>query len=138
MLGEAAEAFTGGKEDRIAPAPQQLGYDVLVVGGGPAGLSAAAYCGRKFLRTAVFEGDCWGGILTRWCPDKKIDNYPGTRPGVRADELAQSLVDFAGRSGVDLAEIMASKQSATGRMRVASGIASPVGPSGYPFESNRS
>src|SRR4030042_2198408 len=104
MLGEAAEAYTGGKEDRIAPAPQRLDYDVLVVGGGPAGLSAAAYCGRKFLRTGVFGGDCWGGILTRWCPDKKIDNYPGTRPGVRADELAQSIVGFAGRAGVCLVE----------------------------------
>jgi len=37
MLREAAEAYTEGKEDRIAPAPQQPEYDVLVVGGGPAG-----------------------------------------------------------------------------------------------------
>jgi hypothetical protein len=37
--------------------------------------SAAAFCGKKFLRTAVFEGKCWGGILTRCCPDKRIDNY---------------------------------------------------------------
>jgi thioredoxin reductase (NADPH) len=91
-------------ETRQPPASRRVEYDVLVVGGGPAGLAAASYCGRKFLRTAIFEGDCWGGILTRWCPDKRIDNYPGTRPGIRAEELAQSLVDFAGRSGVDLFE----------------------------------
>lgn len=117
MLGEAAEAFTGGKEGRIAQAPQGLDYDVLVVGGGPAGLAAASFCGRKFLRTAVFEGDCWGGILTRWCPDKKIDNYPGTRPGVRADELAQSLVDFARRTGVDLVEKRVEEISRDGEIR---------------------
>jgi thioredoxin reductase (NADPH) len=92
------------KYARIASVPGKADYDVLVVGGGPAGLAAASYCGRKFLRTAIFEGDCWGGILTRWCPDKRIDNYPGTRPGIRADELARSLVDFAGRSDVDLIE----------------------------------
>lgn len=89
---------------RVAADPVKAEYDVIVVGGGPAGLAAASYCGRKFLRTAIFEGDCWGGILTRWCPDKRIDNYPGTRPGIRADELAQSLVDFAERSDVELVD----------------------------------
>jgi len=91
-------------EPRHPPVSGRVEYDVLVVGGGPAGLSAASYCGRKFLRTAIFEGDCWGGILTRWCPDKRIDNYPGTRSGIRAEELAQSLVDFAQRSDVDFVD----------------------------------
>lgn len=79
-------------------------YDVLVIGGGPAGLSAASFCGRKFLRTAVFEGESWGGIMTRGCPDKRIDDYPGVSPGIRAEELAQSLLASARRAEVDLIE----------------------------------
>jgi thioredoxin reductase (NADPH) len=106
---------------RISPEPGKADYDVLVVGGGPAGLAAASYCGKKFLRTAIFEGDCWGGILTRWCPDKRIDNYPGTRPGIRADELARSLVDFAERSDVDLIERRVEEISRDGEVRAGDG-----------------
>lgn len=93
-----------GKHRTADPAPKPADYDVLVVGGGPAGLAAAAYCGRKLLRTGVFEGDSWGGILTRWCPDKRIDNYPGVRPGILARELACFLIDEAKRADVDLIE----------------------------------
>jgi thioredoxin reductase (NADPH) len=93
-----------GKHRTADPAPKPADYDVLVVGGGPAGLAAAACCGRKLLRTGVFESDSWGGILTRWCPDKRIDNYPGLRPGILARELARFLIEDAKSADVDLIE----------------------------------
>jgi len=92
-------------------------YDVVIVGGGPAGLSAAAFCGRKFLRTAVFEGDCWGGILTRCCPDKRIDNYPGAPRGISAGDLAGLFFDGALEAGADLIECAVEEISPEGRIR---------------------
>src|SRR5512139_168052 len=97
-------AGSAARVDRGDPEPVRADYDVVVIGGGPAGLAAGTFCGRKFLRTAVLEGDSWGGILTRWCPDKRIDNYPGLRPGIQARELADFLLDDARRARVDLIE----------------------------------
>src|SRR5574342_1325115 len=91
--GASATRADGGDPEAV-----KADYDVVVIGGGPAGLAAGAFCGRKFLRTAVLEGDSWGGVLTRWCPDKRIDNYPGLRPGIQARELADRLLDDARRA----------------------------------------
>ena len=51
-------------------------YDTIIIGGGPAGLAAAIYCGRKKLKTALLTVDVGGqGNLT-----SHIENYPGALP----------------------------------------------------------
>ena len=50
------------------------GFDLLIIGGGPAGLTAAIYGGRMGLKTAVYENKGFGG-LAGTAP--KIENYPG-------------------------------------------------------------
>lgn len=66
-------------------------YDVIVIGGGPAGLSAGIVASIKGLKAAVFEGGTFGGLLSTIYPKKKIFNYPGT-PRIRADHLVSEWV----------------------------------------------
>ena len=49
-------------------------FDLVIIGGGPAGLTAAIYGGRMGLKTALFESKAFGG-LAGTAP--KIENYPG-------------------------------------------------------------
>ncbi|MFX1283698.1 MAG: NAD(P)/FAD-dependent oxidoreductase [Promethearchaeota archaeon] len=76
-------------------------FDVIVVGGGPAGLSAGIISSLKGLNTAVFEGGTWGGLLSTIYPKKKIYNYPGT-PRIRAEHLVSEWVRQAADHGVHL------------------------------------
>ncbi len=66
-------------------------FDVIVVGGGPAGLSAGIICAYKGLRTAVFEGGTWGGLMSTIYPYKHITNYPGV-PKILASHLVSEWV----------------------------------------------
>jgi len=76
-------------------------FDVSIIGGGPAGLSAGIIAAYKGLRTAVFEGGTWGGLLSTIYPHKQVFNYPGT-PKIMASHLVAEWVRQAADLGVRL------------------------------------
>ena len=74
-------------------------YGLLIVGGGPAGLSAAVYAAREGVDALVLERGALGGQAGA---TERIDNYPGFPDGIRGQELADRLVAHAQRYGVEL------------------------------------
>ena len=76
-------------------------FDVAILGGGPAGLSAGIISAYKGLRTVVFEGGTWGGLLSTIYPYKHIYNYPGV-PKVLATHIVSEWVRQAADQGVYL------------------------------------
>lgn len=76
-------------------------FDLIVVGGGPAGLSAGMISSNKGLRTAIFEGGAWGGLLATIYPYKTVYNYPGI-PKILASHLVAEWVRQAADQGAYL------------------------------------
>ena len=72
-------------------------YDVIIVGGGPAGYTAALYCARAGLSTIILEKMGVGGQLssTDW-----VENYPGFEEGIEGFQLAQKMKIGAEKFGV--------------------------------------
>jgi thioredoxin reductase (NADPH) len=79
--------------------PGSLAYDLIVVGGGPAGLSAAIYGATDGLRTVVVEQDLPGGQASY---SALIENYPGFPRGLSGTDLARRSVEQAERFGVEI------------------------------------
>ncbi|HUV38300.1 MAG TPA: thioredoxin-disulfide reductase [Planctomycetota bacterium] len=74
-------------------------FDLIIVGGGPASLSAAIYGGRAEMRTLVLERLMVGGqVATTW----QVDNYPGFPEGVEGPELIQRMEAQAKRFGAEI------------------------------------
>ncbi len=67
-------------------------YEVIIVGGGPAGLVAGLYCKRAALRTVLLEKGALGGQIAI---SKEVENYPGVE-GITGFDLAEKLVHHAG------------------------------------------
>ncbi len=74
-------------------------YELIVLGGGPAGLTAALYTGREAIDTLVIERAAFGGQAA---VTAKLDNMPGFPEGVSGIEFSQRLRRQAERFGVEL------------------------------------
>ena len=71
-------------------------YDVVIIGGGPAGYTAALYCVRSGLSVLVLEKLSPGGQMAA---TSVIDNYPGFADGIEGFDLGQKMKASADRFG---------------------------------------
>jgi thioredoxin reductase (NADPH) len=72
-------------------------YDAIIIGGGPAGLTAGLYLSRARRKTLLLEKESFGGPIknVEW-----IENYPGFPEGIAGAQLASQMVDQSSRYGL--------------------------------------
>jgi len=74
-------------------------YDIIIVGAGPAGLTAGIYAARIGLKTLILEGTLLGG---RAIEAAMVENFPGFPDGITGAELIQRMTDQTKRFGAEL------------------------------------
>ena len=74
-------------------------HDVIVIGSGPAGLTAAIYTSRARLKTLLIAGAQWGGQLML---TGDVENFPGFRRAVRGPDLITNMLSQAESSGAEV------------------------------------
>jgi thioredoxin reductase (NADPH) len=86
-------------EPAIPPAEQDGVRDLIIVGSGPAGYTAAIYAARANLHPLVFEGSQFGGALMT---TTEVENFPGFAEGVQGPQLMDDMRTQAERFGAEL------------------------------------
>ncbi|GAC57746.1 thioredoxin reductase [Gordonia hirsuta DSM 44140 = NBRC 16056] len=74
-------------------------HDLIIVGSGPAGYTAAIYAARADLKPLVFEGVAFGGALMT---TTDVENFPGFRNGIQGPDLMDEMREQAIRFGAEL------------------------------------
>ncbi len=90
-------------------------YEVIIIGGGPGGLTAGLYTSRARLSTLLIESALFGGQMTT---TELIENYPGFPQGVTGDELSRLMEDQAKKFGMKTVTQEVVKVSLEGDMKV--------------------
>jgi thioredoxin reductase (NADPH) len=90
--------------ERLGISAQPVGdhYDLVIVGGGPAGLAAAVYGASEGLRTVMVEREAPGGQAGQ---SSRIENYLGFPTGLSGSDLARRATDQARRLGAELVTV---------------------------------
>jgi thioredoxin reductase (NADPH) len=96
-----ATTTPGEKEEtpKASKEPEVPFYDLVIIGGGPAGLTAATYAGRAAIKTLVLLGSNPGGQVSN---SEQVENFPGFPEGISGVELAQRMQAQAKRFGAEL------------------------------------
>jgi thioredoxin reductase (NADPH) len=76
-------------------------FDVIIIGSGPAGLTAGIYTSRAFLKTLIIGGNPPGGQLTT---TTEIENFPGFPKGISGNELINNMREQSKRFGCEFAD----------------------------------
>jgi len=100
----------------VTGTPAQDHYDLVVVGGGPAGLAAAVYGASEGLKTVMVEREAPGGQAGQ---SSRIENYLGFPAGLSGSDLARRATDQARRLGAELLtvqEAVALRAEGSGRL----------------------
>ena len=90
--------------------------DVVIIGGGPAGLSAAVYCRRSGLKTVVLEKGNWGGAINR---TEEIQNYPAVKH-TSGPEMGKMFYEHAKAFNAELVTCTVNSIKLDGKYKVVS------------------